>query len=85
MTPEFIWDLDDDPNGNVRHLADHGLSVDDVIHAFETAFDFDISRSSGRPLLHGLAMDDFTEITVIYEEVNDGLVYVVTAFEREFQ
>jgi hypothetical protein len=25
----FIWDLDDDPDGNVQHLAEHGVTVDD--------------------------------------------------------
>jgi hypothetical protein len=82
MSPEFIWDLEDDPAGNVRHVAENGLSIDDVIHAFETVYDVDVSRSSGRRLLHGFAVDDFTEITVIYEQVADDLVYVVTAFER---
>ena len=27
---EFIWDFDDDPNGNVRHIAEHGLTKEDV-------------------------------------------------------
>jgi hypothetical protein len=83
--PEFLWDLDDDPDGNVQHIAEHGLSPADAMHAFETAFDFDVSRSSGHPLLHGFACDDFTEITVIYERIDDDHVYVITAFERSSQ
>ena len=28
--PSIIWDPDDDPNGNVQHIAEHDLSIDDV-------------------------------------------------------
>jgi DNA-binding XRE family transcriptional regulator len=26
----IIWDLEDDPNGNVQHCADHGITKDEV-------------------------------------------------------
>lgn len=25
-----LWDLDDEPHGNVQHIAEHGLTVDEV-------------------------------------------------------
>ena len=25
-----LWDLDDDPDGNVQHIAEHGLTIDEV-------------------------------------------------------
>ncbi len=28
-----IWDMDDDPTGNVVHIAEHDLTKDDVLHA----------------------------------------------------
>jgi hypothetical protein len=31
---QIIWDLDDEPDGNVQHIAEHGLTkeeVDDVL------------------------------------------------------
>jgi hypothetical protein len=27
-----VWDLPDDPDGNVEHIAQHGFSQDDVEH-----------------------------------------------------
>ena len=31
MDFDFVeWDSDDDPIGNVRHIADNGLSMDEV-------------------------------------------------------
>jgi len=26
MEPIVIWDLDDDPDGNVAHIAEHGVT-----------------------------------------------------------
>ena len=52
---EFIWD--DQPGGNVEHIADNGLSSEDVQCAFETIVRRDISRSSGRPMIFGYTPD----------------------------
>jgi len=79
---EFIWDLEDDPRGNVTHISEHDLSKEDVefvvCHPTKTG----TSRSSGRPLVYG-----YTEwgayIVVVYEEVDVDVVYPVTAFELE--
>lgn len=33
---QVLWDLDGDPDGNVQHIAEHGITVDeveDVLHA----------------------------------------------------
>jgi hypothetical protein len=30
----LIWDLDDDPDGNVQHIAEHGLTKDEVASVF---------------------------------------------------
>lgn len=30
MRFQIIWDLGDDPDGNVQHILEHGLSVADV-------------------------------------------------------
>jgi hypothetical protein len=27
---DIIWELEDDPEGNVRHIAEHGISQDEV-------------------------------------------------------
>jgi hypothetical protein len=61
-----LWDLDDDPNGNVRHIPiDEHLSKDDVEHAVANATWIGISRSSGFPILMGLTADGRTLTVVI--------------------
>lgn len=76
----ILWDLDDDPDGNVQHCADHGISKEEVEEVFENATDFDISHSSGRPVLFG---DTGTgrHLMVVYEEMDGNAVYPVTAYE----
>ena len=34
----ILWDLDDDPDGNVQHCADHGVTKEEVEEVFENAF-----------------------------------------------
>ena len=55
MTPDHIvWDREDDPDGNVQHILDHGISMDEVE---EVLLDRDsvttVSRSSGNPITFG--------------------------------
>ena len=28
----ILWDSEDDPDGNVQHIAEHGLEIDDVVY-----------------------------------------------------
>jgi uncharacterized DUF497 family protein len=76
----ILWDRDDDPRGNVQHIARHGLTKDDVEHVFENPTSTDISRSSGRPVLFG---DTGTGryIMVIYEVTGASTVYPITAYD----
>jgi uncharacterized DUF497 family protein len=76
----IIWDLDDDPAGNVQHCAKHGVSKEEVEEVFQNATDADISRSSGRPVVFG---DTSTgrHLMVVYEEIDTDTVYPVTAYD----
>ena len=78
------WDLDDDPLGNVQHIAEHGLTREDIEHALEHGCEPEPSRSSSRPLVYGPTVDG-REIIVIFEQIDSGedagWVYVVTAYE----
>jgi hypothetical protein len=47
MRFDVIWDLVDDPDGNMQHIAEHGLTQDDVEHAIVNASRHDVSESSG--------------------------------------
>ena len=48
-----IWDLDDDPHGNVQHIAEHGITKEEVEDVLENPNGIEISRSSGRPIAFG--------------------------------
>lgn len=78
---DFLWD-DDKTDGNVPHIAEHGLAPEDVEFAFTQVLRRTTSGSSGRPALFGLTPDGRL-IFVVYEESAPGLVYVYTAYEPE--
>ncbi len=75
-----LWDLDDDPDGNVHHCAEHGVSQDEVEEVIANPTDSDVSHSSGRPVLFG---DTSTgkHLMVVYEEIDSDTMYPVTAYE----
>lgn len=76
----IVWDLDDDPNGNVRHCAAHGVAKEEVEAVFRNVTDEDVSRSSGRPVVFG---DTKTgrRLMVVYDEIDTKTVYPITAYE----
>jgi len=76
----ILWDLDDDPNGNVQHCADHGVSPAEVQEVFENPTDFDVSRSSGRAVVFGDTQTG-RHLMVVFEEINEHTVYPITAYE----
>ena len=80
--PLFCWD--DEEGGNVEHIAEHGLTVDDVEHAFENVIKFTTSRSTKRPALFGYALDQRTIFVAYDQEMDDDgdeVIFVTTAFE----
>ena len=80
--PRFTlsWDLDDDPEGNVQHCAEHDVTPEEVEEVLQNASDADFSRSSGRPVVFG---DTITgkHLIVVYEEIDADMVYPITAYE----
>lgn len=76
----IIWDLDDDPDGNVEHCAEHGVTKAEVEEVFENATDVDVSRSSGRPVVLGFTRAG-RHLMVVYEEIERGMVYPITAYD----
>jgi len=76
----IVRDLDDDPDGNVQHCAEHSVTKEEVEEIFLNATDGDISRSSGRPVLFG---DTSTgrHLMVVYDEIDADTVYPVTAYD----
>jgi uncharacterized DUF497 family protein len=76
----IFWDADDDPDGNVQHIADHGLDIEDVEWVLGAPTSEGTSKSSGKPAVWGYTPDG-TYIIVIYEEIDADTIRVVTAYE----
>ena len=77
-----LWDLDDDPRGNVQHIAKHDVSQEEVEEVLDHPDGIEASRSSGRLIAFG-ATSTGRLIAVVYEETGDDAVYPVTAYEVE--
>ena len=76
----IIWDRDDDPDGNVEHIAQAELAIEDVEHVLLAPTSTGVSRSSGFPVLWGYTPDG-RYIIVVYEEVDDATIRVITAYD----
>jgi uncharacterized DUF497 family protein len=87
MDFDFVeWDSEDDSRGNTRHIADNGLSVDEVEDVIYGPHSRSVqSRSSKRPALIGQTSTGKT-IIVIYERHKDAgsiVIRPVSAYEIE--
>ncbi len=76
----ILWDLDDDPDGNVQHCAEHGVTMEEVEEVFQNITDSDVSRSSGRPVAFGETRAG-RHLMVVYEDIDADTVYPVTAYD----
>lgn len=83
MRATILWDLEDDPEGNVRHIAEHGVSMDDVEGVLgDPGNSTAISASSDRSVTFGETREG-RYLAVVWEEVLDDprTIYPVTAYE----
>ena len=77
---QVIWDDEDNADGNVQHIAEHGLTVEDVEHVLENPTEEGASSATGRPCCFGYTPGgDF--IIVVYEPIDRDTIYPVTAYE----
>jgi uncharacterized DUF497 family protein len=78
------WDEPDDDGSNTAHVAEHGLTPDEVESVlFDEHTTFDVSHSSGRPIAFG---DTGTGrfIAVVFEVVNPAdplIIRPITAYD----
>ncbi len=80
---QVIWDLPDDPDGNVQHIADHGFTQDDIEDVlFDANSQTTTSKSSGLPITFGYTAGD-QYIAVVWEHIDDDPLTMrpVTAYE----
>jgi hypothetical protein len=77
-----IWDLDDDPEGNVAHIAEHGITKEEVEDVLNGDASFGASAHSGLPMAFGWTQTG-RHLAVVFEEVeeNPWVVRPVTAYE----
>ena len=76
----IIWDVDEDPDGNVQHCEEHGVTKEEVEEVFQNAMDEDISESSGQPVVFG-DTNAGSHLMVVYEQVDADTVYPITAYD----
>lgn len=76
----ILWDLNDDPEGNVQHCAEHEVSKEEVEEVLRNPTDTDESHSSGSPVAFG---DTSTgrHLIVVYEEIDADTVYPITTYD----
>ena len=79
----FIWDLEDDPKGNVQHIAEHGIPQDEVEEVLSNHHaEAVVSNSSGLPLTFGWTTTG-KHLAVVFEYAEDDppMIRPLTAFE----
>jgi len=80
---DVIWDLEDDPEGNIHHISEHDVTPEEVEEVLndpqsQTAR----SASSSRPITFGWTSAG-RYVAVVWEMVEPDplVVYPVTAYE----
>lgn len=77
---EVIWV--DGPDGNVEHLAEHGISPEEAQDVLANSISTSQSRGSGRPIAFGYTRHG-RKLAVVYERIDKITVYPITAFDVE--
>ena len=83
MDATIIWELEDDPDGNVQHLREHDVTIEE---AEEVLLDPQSTRatshSSGLPTVFGWTSTG-RHLAVVYELVDDNPLTLrsVTAYD----
>ncbi len=83
MHVTIIWDLDDDPDGNVHHLLEHDISIAEAEEVLlDPASIRAVSRSSGLPTAFGWTSTG-RYLAVVYELADDDPLTFrpITAYE----
>jgi uncharacterized DUF497 family protein len=83
--PDVIisWDLPDDPEGNVQHIAAHNITIGEVEDVLlDRESEDTISRSSGRPITFGYTSSG-RYLAVVWEHVDENplTIYPITAYD----
>jgi uncharacterized DUF497 family protein len=82
--PDFLWDDDDDPNGNVAHIAEHGVTPTDAEDAIldprrVPATARRVGSQQRRRAIVGATRNG--RILLVVYVVHEGAYRVITAYE----
>jgi hypothetical protein len=78
-----VWDLDDEDDGNIRHIAEHDITPQEVEDVLLNSGNTVVrSRSSKRPITFGYTSEG-RYLAVVWEEVSNDprMIYPVTAYD----
>jgi uncharacterized DUF497 family protein len=78
-----IWDLEDDSDGNVQHILQHGLDMDEVEDVLlNRNNEMVLSRSSDNFIVFGYTgTGRYIAVVVELIEDNPRILYPVTAYD----
>ncbi len=81
---QILWDLEDDPDGNVQHLVANEVTTEEYVEVFVGNYEgATISRETGRPICFGWTSTG-KHIAVVWDVVQQEdplMIRPVTAFE----
>jgi hypothetical protein len=79
---QAIWDLEDDPEGNVQHIAEHDVTQSEVEEVLNNPYSRTVrSASSGRPITFGWTAEGrYLAVVWQWVEKDPPVVYPVTAY-----
>ncbi len=80
---QIVWDLSDDADGNVQHIAEHGVETSEVEQVlFSSVSNTTASKSSGHRITFGFT-DTGRHLAVVWEHVDDDplTLYPITAYD----
>ncbi len=83
MDATIIWDLEDEPDGNVQHLREHDVTIEEAEEVLlNPESSRAVSRTSGLPTAFGWTRTG-RHLAVVYEIVDDDPLTLrpVTAYD----
>jgi uncharacterized DUF497 family protein len=77
----FVWvNTRGQDEGNIEHIARHGLTPEDVEHAFRNAITIDsVSKTSGLPMAVGPTPTGRI-IRIAYARIDENYIRIITAY-----
>jgi uncharacterized DUF497 family protein len=83
LDADVIWDLEDDPDGNIAHIALHGVTVEEVEEVLaDPDNSTEVSKSSDRSITLGETAAG-RYLAVVWETAMDDplTIYPITAYD----